>query len=332
VSIFLTGYTGNVGQTIAAALPTARILALVRDLSTAPRRSNVQLVPGSLDALPEGCTDQIEIIIHAAADTSFTAPLDTLRRTNVEGTAQLLAFAGECPRLRRFIHLSTVCVSGKSTGLIGEASLPQPEFVNAYEQTKWEAEQLVLQAALPTEIVRLSTVVGRESDGRTVRLGALHHAMYWLWRGLIPMIPGEANARVDLISAEHAADAIVRLLREPVRSSSVHHIAAGQSAAPLGELLDVIFAIFARHHAAWARGAIARPDLADAKTWALFSAVIARSGDALFARVIHDAQSFLPGLLHPRTYATSRPAPHWRTVVERTVEHLIRTDWHRSHD
>ena len=87
-----------------------------------------------------------------------------------------------------------------------------------------------------------------------------------------------------------------------------------------------------RKNAGWARGAIVRPDFADAQTWALFAEATKRSGDALFARVVGDAQSFLPGLLHPRTYATSRPTPDWRPVVERTVEHLIRTHWHRTHD
>jgi hypothetical protein len=51
-------------------------------------------------------------------------------------------------------------------------------------------------------------------------------------------------------------------------------------------------------------------------------------------RVIGDAQSFLPGLLHPRSYATSLArqvnAADWRVIIERTVEWLIRTNWNRA--
>ena len=118
MNILLTGFTGNIGQAVAEALADARLLAVVRDASTAPRRANVEFVAGSLEDLSEIRTEEIEVIIHGAANTSFTAPLETLRETNVHGTARMLAFAARCPRLQRFIHLSTTCVSGTTAGFI----------------------------------------------------------------------------------------------------------------------------------------------------------------------------------------------------------------------
>lgn len=335
MNILLTGFSGNVGGAIADALNEHLILALVRNTPASPPPPHVELVSGSLENLPASWAGEIEAIIHAAADTSFRAPLESLRQTNVEGTRRLLDFAAQCPLLERFIHLSTVCVSGKSTGSIPESPcIPAPDFLNAYEQSKWEAESLVLAADLPAEIVRLSVVAGRESDGLVPRLGAMHHAVYWLSRGLIPMLPGDPNTPVDLISAEYAARVIASMLASAAKPRRIVHAAAGHRAASLQDLLDTTFAVFAEHDAAWARGAIERPVLVDSKTWNLFAAAARRSGDLLYQRVIADAQTFLPGLLYPRTYETSfaeaLPAPDWRPVVELTVKHLLNTNWHRA--
>ncbi len=328
MSILLTGFTGNVGSAIAAELRGEHIVALVRKT---PPGAGMQIVRGELGEVPDSVAADVRTIIHAAANTSFRTPLHLLRATNVEGTRAMLECARRCPRLERFIHVSTVCVSGKSTGLVEECPLAEaPDFVNAYEQSKWEAEQLVLASDLPVEIVRLSIVAGRESDGGVVRLGGLHHALYWLWRGLIPMMPGSGDARVDFISTEFAARTIAGMLAEPVKPGSIVHAAAGGAAPSLTEALDLVFALFAKHNPAWSRGAIERPVLADAETWRLFAEATAQSGDAVFSRVVADAQSFLPILLHPRIYATRQPAPDWRALITRTVEHLIHTNWHRG--
>jgi nucleoside-diphosphate-sugar epimerase len=335
VNILLTGFTGNVGGAIADALSDHRVLALVRSVPDAPIPAHVELVQGSLEDLPDSRMIDIEGIVHAAADTAFRSPLETLRQTNVEGTRRLIGFATKCPHLQRFVHLSTVCVSGKSTGSIPEAPCsPMPDFLNGYERSKWEAEELVLNAGLPAEIVRLSIVAGRERDGTVVRLGALHQAIFWLWRGLIPMLPGDSATPVDLISAEHAANLISSVLISPVQSGRIVHAAAGRLAPSLQDVLDVAFTIFAAHNSAWARGAIARPVLVDSRTWTLFAGAAEHSGDALYQRVISDAQTFLPGLLHPRiyetSYADSHSAQEWRPVVERTLNYLLKTNWHRA--
>src|SRR5207253_9409904 len=100
-----------------------RCFALVRDPATAPAMRNVPPVRGTLDELPGQLRPQIDLIIHAAACTAFRAPLAELRRINVEGTRALLDFAADCPRLRRFIHLSTTCVAGDREGVIAEAQI-----------------------------------------------------------------------------------------------------------------------------------------------------------------------------------------------------------------
>jgi nucleoside-diphosphate-sugar epimerase len=326
MTILLTGYTGNLGPSIAERLAPHAVFALVRSTDTALAMDHVKLIEGSLERLPVELAEQIDVIIHAAADTSFVAPLDTLRATNVDGTERLLAFAQQCPRLRKFIHVSTTCVCGTSGGLIPEAALPlPPAFVNGYEQSKWEAEERVRASGLPVEIVRLSIVAGSEADGSVRRLGALHHALYWFYKGLIPMIPGSEDARVDLISTEYAAQTVAERALSGGPLKEVVHGCGGASSPRLNDLLNRLVAVFSERSDAWSHGRIAKPMIVDAGTFALFERSVEQSGDALFTRVCRDSKAFLPGLLHPREYAASTvPAPDaWKPLVDSVTRHVL---------
>lgn len=325
MKILLTGYTGNLGPAIAAELSDHEIHALVRDRCNAPVLPHVSLTAGSLEDLPTSWPDDIEVIVHAAADTSFLAPLDDLRRVNVEGTRRIIELARTFPRLRKLVHVSTACVCGTRTGGIPATRLPLPAaFLNAYEHSKWEAEELVLDSGLPAEIVRLSIVAGSERDGSVRRPGALHHLLFWLWKGLIPMLPGERDTPVDLISTEHAAKAVADRAQSPLVPGGVFHGCAGDAAPCLGELLDHLVPIFGESSAAWRNGNIVPPMIVDAETFALFERTVEASGDALFRRICRDSRSFLPGLLHPRRYATSfPPSADWKHLADSVTRHVI---------
>jgi len=336
VKILLTGYTGNLGHALAAALREHDITALVRSPEHVPSLDGVRICRGSLEELPASLPRDVEVIIHCAASTAFRASLPELRATNVQGTQRLLEWAESCAHLHRWLHISTACVAGDRKGRIAETPIAEmPSFTNPYEQSKWEAEQAALASRVPVEIVRVSTVVGREDDGSVRRLGALHHLSHWLSRGLVPMIPGDASTPVDLVSTEFATHVITALLREPAQPGRIIHVAAGDLAPRVGEVLEVLRRVFRRHYRGWQRGVLALPDFADATTWTQFARSTEQSGDALFQRVVADAQSFLPALLHPRIYATSFaaqfPPGDWRTLIERNAEWLIRSQWKPHH-
>jgi nucleoside-diphosphate-sugar epimerase len=334
MNILLTGYTGNLGPEIARRLAGHRVLALVREPTKAPRIPEVELVPGSLESLPLQLAGEVNVIVHAAACTSFRLPQETLHNVNVEGTRRLLEFARRCPKLQRFVHLSTTCVCGDREGIVAEARIGEtPAFVNFYERSKWEAEALVLDSGLPIKIARLSIVAGSESDGLVRRTGALHHTLYWLFKGLIPMMPGRPESTVDLISTEFAAAAVATLVSEHSDADQIVHVSSGGRAPRLIKLLDFLNEVFSARHRGWAAGAFVTPDIVDAGTFALFEKSVHESGDLLFQRVCSDAQSFLPSLLSPHTMATSFvsrfPLPCWRSLAERVFEWLLANDWGR---
>ena len=74
----------------------------------------------------------VEVVIHAAARTRFTAPAADLHHSNVHGTRHVLELARRCRLLRQFLLVSTTCVSGTATGSIAEQLEDEPrEFINA---------------------------------------------------------------------------------------------------------------------------------------------------------------------------------------------------------
>ncbi|HWB04403.1 MAG TPA: SDR family oxidoreductase [Verrucomicrobiales bacterium] len=332
MNILLTGYTGNLGPSIAAALGGHRIIVPVRNPAAAPHLPNVTVVAGDLQHLPEFFTGEVEMIVHGAAQTGFTLPLEELRAVNVAGTQSVLDYARRCRRLKRFVHVSTCFVCGAASGNIPETPLERPaRFINGYEESKWEAERAVLQSGLPHQSVRLSIVAGSAVDGHVRRPGALHSTLLWVYRGLIPMMPGTADSPVDIISLEFAAACVAKAVNNAQVPSPVVHAALGDRAPRLGELLKHLEALFREEHRGWQSGNVSLPDIVDGETFRLFEQSAKQSGDVLFQRICQDAQTFLPGLLHPRVYAAANTpaeaACDWRELTTRVFRYLKINHW-----
>lgn len=281
---------------------------------------------------------QVDIVIHAAANTRFSSPATDLRHVNVEGTRHVLAFARRCRRLRQFLHVSSTCVAGTRLGAIREQVEDAPgAFVNPYERTKWEAERMANAADVPVRIVRLSTCIGAPT-GYVHRFGAIHLALHWLVRGLLPMLPAAEGARMDLISTDVAARWIVRAATQTPVPRDVCQVAAGQHAVPLVEVLQAAVAHLRDRCPAWKSGQIEAPVIVDAETFRLFERSVAQSGDVLFARVLETAGSFVPALLYPKVYETVRaeavwggplPVADWRSTLRNVMDFGCSRQWRR---
>jgi nucleoside-diphosphate-sugar epimerase len=279
----------------------------------------------------------VDVVIHAAANTRFSASLSDLRDVNVDGTRRVLALAHQCPRLQQFLLVSTTCVAGTRTGAIAERLHEEPgEFVNLYERTKWDAERLALAAALPVRIARLSTCIGGERTGYVHRFGAIHQSIRWLVRGLVPMLPAVDGSRVDLIATDVAARWIARAAARPAEGLEVCHIAAGDQAIAIRELIDAAVAHLRDRAAGWNCGQIEAPAIVDAVTFELFERSVGHSGDPLFARVLEGARSFFPSLLYPKVYQTAGaerlwggplPLSDWRSTLGKVIDFGCAHDW-----
>jgi long-chain acyl-CoA synthetase len=95
----------------------------------------------------------VATIVHCAASTKFTLPLDESRKTNVHGTENLLQFARRAKSLKLLLHVSTVYIAGRKSGPLCEAELRHPDgWFSPYEQSKFEAEKLIFESGLPWAI------------------------------------------------------------------------------------------------------------------------------------------------------------------------------------
>jgi nucleoside-diphosphate-sugar epimerase len=361
-AVLLTGATGALGPQLVAELlaepRVERVVALVREdrepaaqrlaalrqqvgrlAEAAPGRpapslERLEAVAGDvsqpgLGMAPETAhrlAREVGTVIHAAADTRFTAPREELWRANAEAVEHLAEWARGCPGLRRLVVLSTGCVAGRSSGSIPEELLPHPDaFVNSYEETKWHGERIAAGSGLPVVIVRLTTAAGSRTTGRAERLGAFHQLLAWCARGLMPMIPVDPEAPVDLISNELAAGTVARLLAQsPESAPRVIHVAAGPAAPTARQLLDLVTDELRQVRESWRRGQVEPPMLVGEATFARFRAMVERSGNPLFTRIVAAADSFLPSLCYPRRFETRGLEALWDGAPEREWEELVR--------
>ena len=177
--------------------------------------------------------DRTHQILHVGASTDFGAPLEESRLYNVEGTRKVLELAEACARqgtLNRFDYISTAFVAGIKSGIVQENDLVRgQDFANNYERSKYEAEQLVNEYArrFPIAIHRPSIVVGDSKTGYTPHFKVLYWPLRLLSKGLLPFIPCDSGARLDVVPVDFVADSIVGIMQRPETTGSTFHITAG---------------------------------------------------------------------------------------------------------
>jgi long-chain acyl-CoA synthetase len=194
---------------------------------------------------------RVDQIIHSAASVSFALPLEESRRINVDGTRQMLelaALANQHGGLSRYAHVSTAYVSGTHPGRFHEHDHDvSQEFRNAYEQSKFEAEQLVRrQRDLPITVLRPSIVVGDRRSGWTAAFNVLYWPLRAFAKGLYPVVPAIPSAPVDVVSIDYVADAIYALCESDAGIGETYHLTAGPHASNVGEITELASRYFRR--------------------------------------------------------------------------------------
>ncbi len=182
-------------------------------------------------------------VVHCAAAARFDLDLDEARKTNVAGTANVLAFAGKCGNLKRVDYVGTAYVAGERTGVVREDELDAGQrHRNTYERSKFEAEKYVrsMMAELPITILRPSIV---SCDSRTGRASD-HNGFYRLLRaynlGGLTALPGNPGSFLDLVPVDYVAEAAFSLSRNGDAAGRCFHLTAGvDNAATLAEVREL---------------------------------------------------------------------------------------------
>jgi long-chain acyl-CoA synthetase len=223
------------------------VLASLLPAAQRPRRGRVRAQAADLTAPGLGLSrmtrdrlaGSIGAVVHCAASISFVLPLDEARQINVDGTREVLALAEDAAErgsLDRVVHVSTAYVAGDREGCVreDEGDVGQ-RFRNTYERTKLEAEEVVRGSGLPAAILRPSIIVGDSATGWTPAFNVIYWPLQAFARGLFPTVPGDPDARVDIVPVDSVADALLELVRGPVREGAFH-IVAGDGAPRNTEL------------------------------------------------------------------------------------------------
>ena len=356
VGVLITGGTGALGRELVPLIAREwpeEVFVLTRDPSSPGARAvaaegRLALVRGDVtsgEALGLSPSDaatlraRVTHVMHCAAATSFVLPLDDVRRMNVGGTRALLDFARTCPRLEGVVCASTAYVAGRRTGLVNERDTSAAGYVNTYEQSKHEMEDVVRDAmtTLPVSVARFSTIIGHSRTGAVTGFNAIHHALRLFYQGLAPMLPGALSTTIDLIAVDYAARALLALTRS-FRAGETYHLCAGASGScTLDELLERTVAVFEQTRPAWRKRRIERPAVVDADTYELFVRSVEESGNVVLQHATRAVQAFALQLAYPKTFDTANAraalAPHGITAprvadfYDRVVAHCVATNW-----
>ncbi|MCK4821172.1 NAD-dependent epimerase/dehydratase family protein, partial [bacterium] len=175
--------------------------------------------------------DNVNVVIHVAGEKRATS---SFWPVNVQGTKNLLD-AAVTDGVERFVHVSSVGVIGADplqSKVFGEDVPCMPR--NEYERSKWEAENLVKQAAsegLPVTILRPANVFG-DCDPERGLLSLIRSVL----NGWFIYIGGR-DAICNYVYVEDVAHACLALVENPRAIGGTYHLS---DACTLGEFVDVL--------------------------------------------------------------------------------------------
>ncbi len=185
----------------------------------------------------------INVIVHSAANTSFSGIYDKMvEQTNIEGLRKIVLFAKQLPKFETFLHIGTATICGKEVKhrLVKEEESPNlnAKHVVSYTHSKAQGE-LIIREHLPENkilIARPSIIMGDSRD-ITPRSPVILWAVATI--NQIRLIPADQHAKLDVISVDYAANAIVKLLFAK-RNHTVYHISSGVKAATSAYELSLV--------------------------------------------------------------------------------------------
>ena len=364
-TILLTGATGFVGRELLwrlARVPENRIFCLIRardsedsdcrikdvldgarpSALTSEQRARVKAVSGDLTTEKLGLdlerwehlAGSVTRVVHGGASVEWDLPLSAARKINVQGTRSLIELAQAAHlkgNLRAFDYISTCYVCGKRRGMVAEVELDgDPGFFNSYEQSKFEAEQLVRSSGLPYCIFRLSTVVGDSRTGYASTFKVMYWPLKMLARGMAWVVPADRNGIVDLVPVDYVCDALEAIAADPCQRGKTFHVAAGPDrCSTIGDMLNLAVKCFGRRSPV-----VIPPAFFDLIIWPLYLVVGKKRRELLKkGRVYRPYFSYAAGFDTAEARARLDPLgirpPRVEDYFQRIIDYALASEWGR---
>jgi len=175
----------------------------------------------------------VSIIIHSAANTSFSKIYDSLvEKINIGGLKQILSWAQSLPSLNLFTYVGTATICGSLVkNHVTEDMSPDlsAKHLVKYSYTKMTGE-LLLKEYLPENkilVVRPSIIMGD-----TRNWVPRSYVILWALATLneLRLVPANAHSKIDIVPVDYVSQAIIKLVFNPARKYRVYHISSGEKA------------------------------------------------------------------------------------------------------
>ncbi len=212
----VTGATGYLGKRLVDKIVQEgkQVIALTRrNHSIFSSHSRVAVLNIDITS-PFQIPPEASVVLHCAGVISKDS--NSIREVNVEGTRHVVNAAKERGCL--LIHASSAGVVGKTTaGVINEQTPCMP--ANLYEETKFQAEQIVLDAVqkgLQARIIRPTTIFG---IGREPEKDSLLHLVRSIKKGTYRDIGDGVH---NLVHLDEVVRVMLLLAREPLPNGGLY--------------------------------------------------------------------------------------------------------------
>jgi nucleoside-diphosphate-sugar epimerase len=164
LSFFVTGGSGVIGRNVLAFLCASNVKCRVLEhRSTLPDEEfeEVERVKGDILDFQDSWIQDIDAVIHLAAQTRPTRNQANMRRCNVEGTKQIVQALKRANRPIRLVFTSSIAVLGPSRNDVPLSNHNLPAPITDYGRSKLEAERLALTYKHAI-VVRFPMVIGAD--------------------------------------------------------------------------------------------------------------------------------------------------------------------------
>lgn len=264
-TVLVTGATGLTGSAVVEAMSGVKIVSLSRHgaegwtrggthrgasaacllsgarghiVPAADERGDVTHIVGDVTkpllGLDESGYEQlatgVDVVVHAAGVSDYTAPKHATLDANVEGTRQVSAFADRAGL--PLYHLSTGYVHARGGALNGRWG------AGVYFDSKRQAEQLLERSSALKAIVRPSIVFGDSRTGWSPSFQGLHKIIGMLLEDRLPLLPFGPDVRADFLPRNVVGRAIAELVRTGFGGE--FWLTAGDRALSFGRIVELL--------------------------------------------------------------------------------------------
>jgi thioester reductase-like protein len=263
--ILMTGVTGFLAGELLVLLSKderiEKIYCLVRAASDAEAEKRLEkvfgfhgdyfdrkkVVPVVGDLAGETLDDQlkavqdVDTIIHAAADTSFSpSHKENIQRVNVVGATNVAKWAAGLPGLKTFGYIGTswICGCDNPGRTIYEDDSPNMSFNQLVDYTRSKTiGELSIRSIIPADklLVMRPTIIMGDSRSWTPRSFVISWAIAAF--DLLRLLAMNSRASCDIIPVDYATKAIAELLFNEERRFNTYHISSGKESSTNMELL-----------------------------------------------------------------------------------------------